>query len=120
MTPFAGVGVNVGMHDALDLARLIIARKSAWDSSERFNDRAGLAAALKEYETAMFARAEENAKASWMYLNIFFNERGPIAMIEHFEKVKSQEQAAAAEAKAVEDLKAAEDVKEATEVKSVA
>lgn len=108
MTPFAGVGVNVGMQDSLELARKIIALKSGWDSSApRFTDRAGLTAAIKKYETAMFARAEENAKASWMYLGIFFSDRGAITMVEHFEKIKMQERAvgAAATAEAREEVK---------------
>lgn len=95
MTPFAGVGVNVGMQDALELARVIISRKSRWDSSTPFNDRMSLAAALKEYEAAMFVRAEENAKATWMYLDLFFNERGAVKMVEHFEQIKVQEKASA-------------------------
>lgn len=95
MTPFAGVGVNVGMQDALELARVIIARKSGRDSSTLFSDRTSLAVALKEYEATMFVRAEENAKATWDYLGIYFNPRGAIKMVEHFEQIKMKERASA-------------------------
>lgn len=53
MTPFAGVGVNVGMEDALLLAREII---SACQGNNSLDD------ALKAYEIEMFPRAKENAE----------------------------------------------------------
>ncbi|KAF2830984.1 FAD/NAD(P)-binding domain-containing protein [Ophiobolus disseminans] len=53
MTPFAGVGVNVGMTDALVLGREIVA---AVRGAKELDD------AIKEYEKEMFPRAEENAK----------------------------------------------------------
>ena len=52
MTPFAGVGVNVGMTDALVLAREI---RKAWEGEK------GVDEALQAYETEMFPRAEGNA-----------------------------------------------------------
>lgn len=99
MTPFAGVGVNVAMEDALHLARNIIASKPSWSTeTER---RSSLAAALSKYETEMFVRAEDYAKQTWMYLGLFFHERGGIAMVEHFERTRAQEAAAAAATVAV-------------------
>ena len=91
MTPFAGVGVNVAMEDALHLARNIIAAKDLWQT-----DKSAMATALKEYEAEMFVRAEEYAKQTWMYLGLFFHERGGIAMVEHFERTRAQEAVAAA------------------------
>ncbi|OAL55905.1 monooxygenase [Pyrenochaeta sp. DS3sAY3a] len=51
-TPFAGVGVNVGMQDALELAQEII---KVWNGEK------GLDEAILEYEQKMFPRAEKNA-----------------------------------------------------------
>lgn len=95
MTPFAGVGVNVAMEDALRLARHIIAAKES-----RETDELAFATALQRYEADMFVRAEEYAKQTWMYLDLFFHERGGIAMVEHFERTRAQEAAAAAQEKA--------------------
>ena len=94
MTPFAGVGVNVAMEDALHLARNIVAaKKDQWQTED---EKSAMATALKDYEADMFARAEEYAKQTWMYLGLFFHERGGIAMVEHFERTRAQEAAAAA------------------------
>jgi 2-polyprenyl-6-methoxyphenol hydroxylase-like FAD-dependent oxidoreductase len=97
MTPFAGVGVNVALEDALHLARNIIAHKGDWHAVPQADGRIGLAAALKEYEEAMFVRAEEFAKQTWMYLCLFFHERGGIAMVEHFEQTRAQDKTTAQE-----------------------
>lgn len=91
MTPFAGVGVNVAMEDALHLARKLIAAKDLWQT-----DKSAIATALQNYEAEMFVRAEEYAKQTSMYLDLFFHERGGIAMVEHFERTRAQEVAAAA------------------------
>jgi 2-polyprenyl-6-methoxyphenol hydroxylase-like FAD-dependent oxidoreductase len=97
MTPFAGVGVNAAMEDALHLARKIIGHKDNWSALSPAESRIGLAAALKDYEEAMFVRAEDFAKQTWMYLGLFFHERGGIAMVEHFEQTRAQDKATARE-----------------------
>ena len=89
MTPFAGVGVNVAMEDALHLARQIISARNSWLT------KSALAAALQVYEKDMFVRAEEYAKQTWMYLGLFFHERGGVAMVEHFERTRAMEAATA-------------------------
>lgn len=104
MTPFAGVGVNVAMEDALHLARNIIASKPSWPT----NRRSGLATALAAYEAEMFIRAEDYAKQTWMYLGLFFHERGGIAMVEHFERIRAQEAAAAVTAAAAAAVEGSE------------
>lgn len=91
MTPFAGVGVNVGMEDALELAHAIIACKASWEDVQPFANVSGLSSAVRQYEESMFPRAEGYARETWMYLNLFFNERGGHAMVEHFAKAKEQE-----------------------------
>ena len=63
MTPFAGVGVNVGMTDALVLAKEIIAASKG----EKL-----LGEAIQAYEEEMFPRAEKNAtKTAWGKKNHF-------------------------------------------------
>jgi 2-polyprenyl-6-methoxyphenol hydroxylase-like FAD-dependent oxidoreductase len=72
MTPFAGVGVNIALADALGLARALLKRKDAFES-----DLAGsLADALQEYEVPMFERARENMEKSWVGLQHHFSANG--------------------------------------------
>jgi len=73
---FAGVGVNVAMHDALELARAIIARRQNWLSRNVFSDSALLAAAILDYETSMFERGEKYARKTWGNMQHFFSEGG--------------------------------------------
>ncbi|PVI00660.1 FAD/NAD(P)-binding domain-containing protein [Periconia macrospinosa] len=83
MTPFAGVGVNVAMEDALELCGAIV---EARDKGRP------VAEALQEYEVKMWKRAHETAKLNMMYQGLFFHKRGGIAMVEHFEEEKLAEQ----------------------------
>ncbi|KAK2741489.1 hypothetical protein FQN57_005622 [Myotisia sp. PD_48] len=85
MTPFAGVGVNVAMQDALVLGRNIIKLRNEGVKS--------FASAVSDYETEMFDRAEKYATQTMMYLGLFFHERGGVAMVEHFDRVKAKEAA---------------------------
>lgn len=80
MTPFAGVGVNVAMKDALDLAQAI-----------RGAVREKLSASLEKFEIEMWKRAKQNAEATIMYQDLFFHQRGGIAMVEHFAKKREEE-----------------------------
>ena len=72
MTPFAGVGVNVALSDALDLARALLKRKGGFETDMRGQ----LADALNEYEGKMFERAEENMAKSWAGLQHHFSAGG--------------------------------------------
>jgi 2-polyprenyl-6-methoxyphenol hydroxylase-like FAD-dependent oxidoreductase len=67
MTPFAGVGVNVGMTDALVLGREIIAASKG---------EKGLDEAVKAYEKEMFPRAEKNMKKTDRGKNTHFSAGG--------------------------------------------
>jgi 2-polyprenyl-6-methoxyphenol hydroxylase-like FAD-dependent oxidoreductase len=60
MTPFAGVGVNVAMADALDLARELVKRKESV-TAKLVSDGKNIAGAVEAYEKEMLKRAEENA-----------------------------------------------------------
>jgi len=65
MTPFAGVGVNLAMADALDLAHAIqtvVANKIS------------LQEAIQKYETTMFERAAGEAVKTFASMNMFFGE----------------------------------------------
>ena len=72
MTPFAGVGVNVALADALSLARALVKRKEALDD----NLKRSLAEALQEYEGSMFERAKENMNKTWVGLQHHFSADG--------------------------------------------
>ncbi|TVY73251.1 Monooxygenase asqM [Lachnellula suecica] len=60
MTPFAGVGVNVAMTDALDLAKAIIAKKDSF-TAKFMSDKNNIALAIEQYEKSMLERAEKYA-----------------------------------------------------------
>jgi 2-polyprenyl-6-methoxyphenol hydroxylase-like FAD-dependent oxidoreductase len=69
MTPFAGVGVNVALADALELARELIKRKDE-PNEVSFTE------AIKEYEASMFVRAKENMEKTWKGLQHHFSANG--------------------------------------------
>jgi 2-polyprenyl-6-methoxyphenol hydroxylase-like FAD-dependent oxidoreductase len=75
MTPFAGVGVNVAMADALDLARALITRKESV-TAKLVSDGKNIAIAVEQYEKEMLARAEENAKKTMHGLKGHFSATG--------------------------------------------
>ena len=72
MTPFAGVGVNVALADALSLARAVVKRKDALN----VNLKRSLAEALQVYEGPMFERAKENMDKTWVGLQHHFSADG--------------------------------------------
>ncbi len=97
MTPFAGVGVNVAMEDALSLAtQLKQWKKNVWDKAGPNASSSLLMEPVRAYEEEMFPRAEAYAKETMMYYDLFFNERGGIAMCEQFAKAKAEEKASKA------------------------
>lgn len=59
MTPFAGVGVNLAMEDALILARSLTKRRGS---------NSMLTEGLEEYEKNMFRRAEAGAAMTYQNL----------------------------------------------------
>ncbi|KAI0143060.1 FAD/NAD(P)-binding domain-containing protein [Xylariaceae sp. FL1272] len=82
MSPFAGAGVNVAMQDAPVLGRNII---EAQKPGGRLKD---IAEAIGEYEREMITRANQYAEQSSMYLDLLFNERGAIALVVAFKKMR--------------------------------
>ncbi|KAI1086599.1 hypothetical protein F5B19DRAFT_498210 [Rostrohypoxylon terebratum] len=87
MTPFAGVGVNVAMKDALDLAHSIIGKETELEQKDPLS----LDVRLPKFEVEMWARAKQNAEATMMYQDLFFHKRGGVAMVEHFAKRRLEE-----------------------------
>ncbi|KAJ2988490.1 hypothetical protein NUW58_g3948 [Xylaria curta] len=77
MTPFAGVGVNVAMMDALELVRGIV------DCFRMGNaDGEGLAVMLQQYEKGMFARSGEEAAKTEAAMHLQFQEGGAEKMVD--------------------------------------
>jgi 2-polyprenyl-6-methoxyphenol hydroxylase-like FAD-dependent oxidoreductase len=74
MSPFAGEGVNLAMLDAAELA-LALTERPDW------------AAAVREHEAIMSARAEEAAQASAYGLTAAFASDAPRSMLELFRSV---------------------------------
>jgi 2-polyprenyl-6-methoxyphenol hydroxylase-like FAD-dependent oxidoreductase len=72
MTPFAGVGVNVALADALSLARALLKRKCTFEVDLH----GSLAGALQDYEGSMFERARENMEKTWVGLQTHFSADG--------------------------------------------
>jgi 2-polyprenyl-6-methoxyphenol hydroxylase-like FAD-dependent oxidoreductase len=72
MTPFAGVGVNVALADALGLARALLKRKDSFEADLH----GSLADALQEYEGPMFECARENMEKTWVGLQHHFSTNG--------------------------------------------
>ncbi|RWA05199.1 hypothetical protein EKO27_g9911 [Xylaria grammica] len=71
MTPFAGVGVNVALMDALELAQGIVDCVKAGST-----DGDGLATMLQKYEKGMFARSSEEAGRTASAMHLQFLEDG--------------------------------------------
>lgn len=86
MTPFAGVGVNLAMEDALDLAHAVIGKEDAQEPTP-------IGRRVKQFEEGMWARAKRNAEATLMYRNLFFHKSGGSAMVEHFAKRRQDQEA---------------------------
>ncbi|RYP21380.1 hypothetical protein DL765_002281 [Monosporascus sp. GIB2] len=78
MTPFAGVGVNVGMVDALELAEGIVGyvKKGAGQGA------ASLAEVISDYEKGMWARSSRDAAKTAHALEVQFQEGGCEKMVE--------------------------------------
>jgi 2-polyprenyl-6-methoxyphenol hydroxylase-like FAD-dependent oxidoreductase len=92
MTPFAGVGVNLAMADALELAKALIARKDSF-VAKGFSDHHNISVAIKQYETSMFERGRENAQKTWDNMQGHFSAHGGEARAArfkaHYEKRKA-------------------------------
>ncbi|EED13519.1 monooxygenase, putative [Talaromyces stipitatus ATCC 10500] len=68
MTPFAGVGVNIAMVDALDLSRAIT---SCVD-----DDKENIGAAMSAFEKEMFRRSQMFANKTWKNMQSHFSATG--------------------------------------------
>ncbi|KAL7624889.1 hypothetical protein AAE478_004103 [Parahypoxylon ruwenzoriense] len=83
MTPFAGVGVNVGMVDALELAEGIVGyfegEERGGDTGEGDGDE--LARVLRKYEEGMFERSRSDAELTARMMGLHFGEDGCEALL---------------------------------------
>ncbi|KAI0095960.1 FAD/NAD(P)-binding domain-containing protein [Daldinia grandis] len=79
MTPFAGVGVNVGMMDALELAEGIVAYVK---QQEEGGGKGDLAQMLRKYEEGMFERSQKDAAFTASMMEIEFREDGAEKVVE--------------------------------------
>ncbi len=77
MSPFGGDGANLAMQDAADLA-LALAGNNDWR------------AALRDYETAMFARAELSAAGAWEMIDQVMSEDGLANLLRAMEGHRQQ------------------------------
>jgi 2-polyprenyl-6-methoxyphenol hydroxylase-like FAD-dependent oxidoreductase len=73
MSPFAGEGVNAAMKDALELAKAITASMESGSQ---------LDSAIKEYERAMFIRAQDVMEMTMMMKTLQFREDAPLGFLE--------------------------------------
>ena len=94
MTPFAGVGVNVAMADALELARALISRKDGF-IAKAFSNNHNIAVAVKQYEKSMFERGTQNAQKTWDNMQAHFSAHGAEEragkLSKHYEMKKAAE-----------------------------
>ncbi|KAJ7857356.1 hypothetical protein B0H13DRAFT_2077504 [Mycena leptocephala] len=79
MTPYAGVGVNVAMHDAVKLSRALAAAESAGGTSEQLDQH------LQAFEKEMFVRMAAAQRLSWENCHdMFFVPGAPRAKIQEY------------------------------------
>ena len=84
MTPFAGVGVNIAMRDARDLAKAIVAH------SDNFFE------AIKEYESGMFSMGKRYAQKTMEGLEGHFSAEGGRKRVELMKRRLAAREAAGA------------------------
>lgn len=82
MSPFAGEGANLALHDGAELALAVVAHPDQLE--------AGLAA----YEQAMFARAADAASESAQSLDVIFSPDSPRGLVELFATFDEQTEGA--------------------------
>ncbi|KAM0794535.1 putative monooxygenase [Usnea florida] len=81
MTPFAGEGVNLALHDALDLSKAIVEASRNEGGSEVLFD------AVKRYEKIMLERCHESMGETWRNLQLFFAPTAPRELAQMFREM---------------------------------
>lgn len=79
MTPFAGVGVNVALADAMDLAKAVVKKKESVMAKMR-SDGYNIGVAVEEYEKEMFERGRMSAEKTRKNLGLHFSKEGGAEM----------------------------------------
>lgn len=83
MTPWGGSGANLALEDGYELGEAIVAqgRLNGWASGAKFVNRGLLDTAVREFEAAMFPRAEKDAERAFRNLQFFRSEGAPQKML---------------------------------------
>ncbi|KAK1987779.1 hypothetical protein LZ30DRAFT_615130 [Colletotrichum cereale] len=79
-TPFVGEGVNLAMHDALQLAQSI-EKHCSGPKGDLLEESDKIEQALTEYETEMFERAQDHVRRCMLSEDVFFAENGAQLLI---------------------------------------
>jgi len=88
MSPFAGEGANLAMLDATELG-LALSGRSMDKDGKVVDVQTDRQTAVKEFEKAMWERAEEAARESAINLDLFISERAPLSAVERMKEVMS-------------------------------
>jgi len=75
MTPFAGVGVNCALTDAMVLAKELVSKKDSF-VAKAFSHRQNISSAVRKYETAMFEFSKDYAEKTAQGLKGHFSKDG--------------------------------------------
>lgn len=75
MTPFAGVGVNCALTDAMVLAKELVSKKDGF-VAKAFSHRQNISSAVRKYETAMFEFSKDYAEKTAQGLKGHFSKDG--------------------------------------------
>lgn len=89
MGPFAGVGVNLAMQDAMDLAMALIAYKDTLVSNQQ-----SLWDAIAVYEAKMFPRGQIYAQKTFENGKARFREDAPKGLVETFQRAMREREKA--------------------------
>ena len=81
MTPFAGEGVNLALHDALDLSKAIVEASAGEGGSEL------LFGAIRRYENVMLERCHASMEETWRNLQLFFAPTAPRELAQMFREM---------------------------------
>ncbi|ATZ56357.1 hypothetical protein BCIN_13g01980 [Botrytis cinerea B05.10] len=83
MTPFAGVGVNVALNDAMLLTHALLKQKDNFEADLK----GSLKQAIEEYEEQMFVIAKKNMEKTYQGLKLHFSADGVDHMVARLQKM---------------------------------
>lgn len=83
MTPFAGVGVNVALNDAMLLTHALLKQKDNFEADLK----GSLKQAIEEYEEQMFVIAKKNMEKTYQGLKLHFSADGVDHMVARLQQM---------------------------------